>query len=227
MPSEIIDLLNLLTEKVKYQKKDFFDKNGDLIKSKKKELGELFKGKISYLRDMNPDLFATQKFVGTKVRDINYLLFQRCPMSNYQYNTIKKAEKIKKNSQDIIYLYDLVVPSPDNDNIGSISVNEIKTKVENANKNWKIKNGIDIINGKIYGDFLKYENIKKYSSKYYSMLTNLKNNIINKEGKIFIYHKYIHVTGVLLIEEILKKNGIIKYGGFVSMSGSDPWLLFG
>lgn len=114
------------------------------------------------------------------------------------------------------YLNDIVFPNPDNKNLGLYIKTDIIKNISNASREWKDKNEIDIIkNDKILkntltGDFLEYSNIKKYSTKYYELLSTIRNIILNDKGKIFIYHNFVQISGINLIHEILKMNGILN-----------------
>jgi hypothetical protein len=114
------------------------------------------------------------------------------------------------------YLNDIVFPNPDNKNLGLYIKADIIKNISNATRTWKDKNEIDIIkNDKILkntltGNFLELSNIKKYSTKYYELLLTIKNIILDDKGKIFIYHNFVQISGVNLIQEILKMNGILN-----------------
>ncbi len=68
----------------------------------------------------------------------------------------------------------------------------------------------------IDGDFLKKENIKEYSSKYFKMLEIMEDIISKGKGKTFIYHNYVQGSGTCLIKNILKRNGFVEKGERIS-----------
>ena len=211
-PTEIIDLLSLLYhKKITLNKKDFFDNNEELLPEALEKIFELSIGKISFLKDMNPKYFAKKKFVGENISGIEYLKFIRCPMSELHYNTYKILED-NENILDISHLLDIVIPDPNENNIGIFKTADIKHKILMASKEWKLKNKIEYQGDKIKGNFLLIENMKYYSSKYYIMYNKIIELLQNKRGKIFIYHKFVNVFGVFFIEDFLTKNGFIKYG---------------
>ena len=113
------------------------------------------------------------------------------------------------------FLNDFVIPNPNNKNIGLYLKNDITKEIQNANSEWKNKYEINLIkNDKllkntITGNILSEINIKKYSTKLYTMLQTIKDIILNKKGKIFIYHNFIQVSGINLIAEVLRNNGIL------------------
>ncbi|QKE50543.1 putative ATP-dependent RNA helicase [Faustovirus] len=65
------------------------------------------------------------------------------------------------------------------------------------------------------GDFLLEENLVKYSTKYVELLKLVRSIMATAKGikengaKIMIYHERVKMSGVLMIQEILKANGIL------------------
>jgi len=114
------------------------------------------------------------------------------------------------------YLNDFVIPNPENDKLGLFTKLDIVKYIQGADKKWKDNNEIDIIKSDkllkntLTGDFLLYDNIKKYSTKYFNMLNIIKNCITNNKGKIFIYHNFVQVSGINFIGEIFKVNGFLE-----------------
>ncbi len=113
------------------------------------------------------------------------------------------------------FLNDFVIPNPENNNRGLYLKTDILKKIQNASLDWKTKNEITLTNDNklfkntINGDVLLEKNIKKYSTKFYKMLELIKEIILNKKGKIFLYHNFIQVSGINFIANILRRNGII------------------
>lgn len=227
-PTEIIDLLNLLLPRSLYSilhKEDFFDKPNEesakiISPEKENEITEYLKGRISFIQDQNPKSMASREIIGEKIPGIDYLRFIRCPMSKFHYNTYKKAlsESLSPTvnvGYDGQYLIDYSLPDPQLKNpysgIGLYKSNDIKTKISNASSEWQSKYGIkyNTSNDVIYGDILKIDNLKIISTKYETMMHTLFKNVKDSRGKTFIYHNNIHMTGTLLIKEIMLKNGII------------------
>lgn len=85
---------------------------------------------------------------------------------------------------------------------------------------WKNKIGISIqLKEKtVTGAILRRENISRYSGKYARMLDILDDILRNDRGKVFIFHKYIHMTGVFLIGNILSENGFTPVGSIPSIN---------
>lgn len=212
-PSEIINLLNLLIDNKDedYKKKDFFDKNEKPHNGAIERIGKLTRGYVSFVRDVNPILYATTTFNGENINNNGYLKFVRCPMSNLHFNTYKKVINNNKLPQEGQSLNDFVIPNPNNKNIGLYKTNEIITKLKEANNKWLEENNININeDGTITGDILKISNIGRISKKYERMMIDIKEIIEKKRGKIFIYHNYVHSSGVLFLKEILNRNGLIE-----------------
>lgn len=111
------------------------------------------------------------------------------------------------------YLMDYVLPNPLDNKLGIFKSNRIRELYEHADTSWLNNNGISFTStensAQISGTFMLHENMKEYSSKYSTLYTYLKNIIINKEGKILIFHQYVSNSGVLFISEFLKVNGFL------------------
>jgi hypothetical protein len=210
-PTEIVDLLNLLIpNKVKFKKSDIFD-GSDLKKGAEEKIRQLLRGRISFIQDTNPRYFPTQTIVGTKIPGIDYLKFNRAPMSKFHFGVYKKVYK-GTLSQDSQYLIDIAIPDPTGETPGLYQTGTIMRKIPAASEAWKKKHGIDY-NDKIglTGDFMLLENIGKYSAKFKLLLTDIMDLLSNgiDEGKLFIYHNIVHISGVLFIQEMLRINGIL------------------
>jgi hypothetical protein len=221
-PTELIDLLNLLTPKThfpEYKKTDFFTTDEKLIESKKLELYDILKGRISFITNNDPKYFPAKNFIGKKIPGINYLKFIRCEMSSFHYNTYKtsfsESNTLPSDSQ---YIVDFALPDPREKDewksIGLYKTGDIRSVYSNISPQWrsKFKLNYDEINDILSGEILNLENghLNKISSKYYQMVKDIINLVSNKKGKIFIYHNVIHMSGVLFIGEILKANGFIS-----------------
>lgn len=210
-PTEIVDLLNLLiANKIKFKKADFFDGN-ELKKGAEEKLRELLRGRVSFIQDTNPRYFPTQTIVGNKIPGIEYLKFNRAPMSKFHFGVYKKVYK-GTLSQDSQYLIDIALPDPSGETPGLYQTGTIMKKISSAPDSWKKKYGIDY-HEKIglTGEFMKLENIGTYSTKFHLLLTDIMKLISQgiDKGKIFIYHNVVHISGVLFIQEMLRINGII------------------
>lgn len=172
---------NLIKEKIPY----VTDQGG-------KYLETIFKGKISYLiqdTKSSSKLFPKKIYVGTPItNEKGSINIYKCKISEYQekiYNISKKSENnvlynVSSNVLTLVY--------PD----GTYGKNGyIKNILKNRNK-----------------DFLKFENILKYSSKFYHLLKNLQSD----KGCGFIYSNYVNYAGIALIKELLLHNGYSFFG---------------
>ncbi len=248
-PDEIVSILELLNTSKTFNKKDIFNSNNEISTNGKEIIINGIKNKISYLKDMNLDLYPSKIIHGEKIKDIDYLKFIRCPMSDLHFKTyanlallnqsqeqeikkIKDVDDIKVDEEEVEeilnelkeykinlesdnrYLNDFVIPDP-NSKLGLFKKNDVLKAINNADEKWKTKIGIELIkrdkllNNTLTGNFLHEKNIGKYSTKYYKMLQLIRNSVEQNQGKIFIYHNFVQMSGVNLIGEILKENGIL------------------
>jgi hypothetical protein len=211
-PTEIVDLLNILLPSTSYpiklRKADLFENDKQLKRGALDKIANLCKGRISYLRDVNPLYFPSKKIIGTTIPGAPYLKFIRCPMSDFHFKTYQSAYSgsLSPESQ---YLVDFALPNPNDDKIGIYQTSQIKKDLQYASQQWKEKNKINYKKDRIIGDILRIENLYKISNKFYQMLKTILEIINNQNGKIFIYHNIIHMSGVLFIQEILFQNNVI------------------
>ena len=208
-PAEIIDLLNLLLPKDKrVERSDFFKNNKELKPGALEKIAKLSRGRFSFLIDIDPRYYPRVENIGESIKSIPYLKFIRCKMSPFHYNTYKEVYK-GALAQDSQYLVDVALPNPENENIGLYQTGSVRKLIPVAPQKWKDKYGIDYKNGKLVGDFLLRENIHKYSAKYAAVLDEIMSDIKNGNGKIFIYHNVVIMSGVLMLEQMLLKNGFL------------------
>ncbi len=215
-PTEVVDLLNLILPRTHYKlfsKTEFFESDKKLKRGALDKIANLCKGRVSYLRDVNPKYFPSKKFIGEDIPGIPYLKFVRNPMSELHYNTYKQVYEgsLSPESQ---YLTDFALPNPSSTKVGLYQTSEIKKLLPYASQKWKDDNKINYQKDKITGDILQVKNLTKISTKYATMMETITQNIKNDCGKTFIYHNVIHMSGVLFIQEILLQNYIIgEYDG--------------
>ncbi len=209
-PAEIVDLLNLLLPPDRrVDRQDFFVNDRDLKPGALDKIAELSRGRFSFLIDVNPKYYPKVLNFGVSLREIPYLKFIRCVMSPFHFKTYKQVYT-GALSQDSQYLVDFALPNPEDPNgIGIFQTSQIKRLLPTASQKWKDKHGIDYKDGKIIGDILQRKNIANYSSKYAMVLDELISDIKAKNGKIFMYHNVVHMSGVLFIEQLLLKNGFL------------------
>ena len=209
-PSEVIDITNLVTGK-KLKKNDFFSKEGRPKEGSLKKIAQFWKGRVSFLRDANPKYFPSRTITGESIKGIDYLKFIRCPMSMFQYNSYKNFYT-GTMPQEAQYILDFAMPNPNSTTLGLFKTQDIKREIAGASQQWKDKNKIDFRKGRIVGEIANINNISKYSGKYHRVITDVIDLIKNNAGKIFMYHNIVHMSGILFLEELLKRNGFIGDG---------------
>lgn len=251
-PIEIISLLKLLNNNLALSKKDIFNSSNMITTNGYEIIKKNIKGKISFLKDMDISSYPIKEIHGVQIKDVPYLKFIKCPMTNLHFKTYEKVSKdyiIEKNIKynndneeeetnlteiieeikiinkrlnkypinlelDKRFLNDFVMPSP-NKNIGMYLKTEIIKEIQNSSLEWKEKNEISLVSNDkllkntITGNILLENNIKKYSNKFYTLLQIIKQIILDDNGKIFIYHNFIQVSGINFISELLKINGYL------------------
>ncbi|MEM3062017.1 MAG: helicase-related protein [Nitrososphaerota archaeon] len=234
-PTEIVDLLNLLVPSSRIKeimgkyiinKKDLFADYRNLFPDAIEKIKKLIFGYVSFLRDDNPQYYPRlilrgnpilipKKYLTERINfyngyEIPYLRFTRCHMSELHYKTYNKIYEgtLPPDGQALI---DLVLPSPFSE-IGVFRTKEIK-QLAGASDEFLNKHQIKIItqDGRfiITGNFMKLENLRKYSTKYALMVEKLHNNLRKDKGKVFISHQLVHSSGVFFIQEVLRNNGFI------------------
>lgn len=218
-PSEVVDLLNLLSIDKQYTKNEFFisDDHGDCVIDKNKEetilqkIGNAFIGKVLFLEDANPKYFPTSEMQGEKIPNIDILKFIRCPMNKKGLATYREIYT-GTLPQDARYIMDFILPNPDSQ-LGLYKTQEVKNVYQNVDKQWlddnQIQISIDKLSMIISGEFLNIKNLPNVSTKYHKMMTDILQHINGGGGKLFIYHKYVKMSGILFIKEILLRNGIL------------------
>ena len=238
---EIVYLVNLLNEKkdrVKYS--DIFKKH-ELTSDGESIIKEKTYGKICYVNIVNPIEYPNKIFHGEFLinNKLSYgFKFIKCKMSKLIKNTYNTLINNLDSNKLVLslenrYIMDCVIPNNKDDSIGLINSESIKQAYKTSTSKFISLNSDSVITG----ECLDYDNINNISSKYFNMLKlifniikkkipndsdlnllniddNNKNNndTSNVNGKIMIFHPYVHNSGVLFIDEILKYNGFVKYG---------------
>lgn len=161
-----------------------------------------------------------------------YLKFIRCEMSElhrkvmmayFEGNYEEKSVPTDGNT-----LFDMAFPSPRviaddgsindsmtvDDAASSFRTSRFYDAIGSADTEWKQAIGIDVHQRQlvkaITGRFLAAENLSKYSAKYARLLEETI-DAFRKRGpqKLLIYHNRVEMSGVVLIQEMLKENGIL------------------
>lgn len=220
-PTEIVDLLNLLLPRDKYpimQREDFFNEQEELLPEGIEKLKVLLRGRVSFVRDVNPARFASKELVGERLPGTSFLRFIRCKMSPFHQRTYEAAYKqTEALSQDAIYVNDAAFPDPGlaepYKGVGVYKTRDIRTKYGEATQAWKSKFHLHLAQEEVEGSALAAEeNLADISTKYLTMVQHLQRGLKEGAGKAFIYHNSKQITGVLFIEAILKENGFISLG---------------
>ncbi len=216
-PTEIVDLLNLLLPKTHYPfvtEEDLF-KNGQLTKEGVLKIEAFMRGRISFVRDVNPANFASKEIVGTAIPGIDLLKFIRCEMSDFHYQTYKSVFK-GSLPIDGIYITDFCLPDPEANNpykqLGLFRTGEIRDKYSEVSTAWRKQHGLFLKSNEISGDALSIKrDLPKISTKYTKMVQQILDDFKKSAGKTFIYHNSKQISGVFFIEEVLAANGIISH----------------
>jgi len=212
-PTEIVDLMNLLLPvDQRLTKSDFFDQQEKLKPGAIEKIGQLSRGRVSFLQEVNAQFYPSVSNDGEIIQGVPYLKFIRCKMSPLQYKTYKAVYN-GYLPQDGQYLIDFVLENPAGGELGLYKANDIKN-LYHADPKWKDKVGVQVDpSGIISGEFMQKETLEKYSPKYTRMLEELDKVIEAKKGKVFIYHNIVHMSGVLFVEQVLLKNGYLDESG--------------
>jgi hypothetical protein len=173
-----------------------------------------------------PKKYLSERIHGYNDNYLPYLKFTVCEMSPLHYKTYKAVYQgtLPPDGQSLL---DMVIPNPGliksdsttsttvNSDIGLFRSKDIRFSLQHAPQKWKDKYQIDIIKQEgighnvITGEFMRLPTLKKYSTKYATMVELLFDNIKTNKGKVLIIHQYIKMSGVLFIQEVLRRNGFI------------------
>jgi hypothetical protein len=240
-PTEVVDIMNLLSTTERYKKSDFFDmKTKKIIPGVEDKIYRALYGKVSFVVDANIDEFAEEKWVGEPIPGIQLFNFIRCPMSKLHQQVYDQSYK-GSLSTDELYLNDFIIPyikqninrstssrdAKDEKIVGIYKTSEIKKYLSSISEDTFRKIGLRMNqqDGIIYGFGLQKEKLANISTKYYNMLTEIDKymkpvvwstapNEYKSGGKIFIYHNTVIMSGVSFIKNVLLENGFISYGQF-------------
>ena len=105
-PIEIISLLKLLNGDLTISKKDIFDSNNNIKSSGYEIIKKNIMGKISFLKDMDITSYPVKEIHGVSIKDIPYLKFIKCPMSDLHFKTYEEVSKEYSIQKNIKYVDD-------------------------------------------------------------------------------------------------------------------------
>lgn len=224
LPDEIIQMLNfLLPLDKKLKKKEIFEADNFTLKPGALGIiGRRSQGYVSYLRGINPYTFPRRVDEGVVLKKFGfkYTKLIECPMSGLHLRTYEKqfAEKKPTFISEDRGLLDMVLPNPENNEIGIFKTSDINNILAKASNKFLEEHHIEIgydprdpKNVVITGNILLEKNLKKYSDKFYKVLKNILQSLNPQNGPILVYDELIVGIGLRLFEQILLKNGFDLY----------------
>ncbi len=245
---DLLTLMNTTYgKKAQLIKSDYFELGGNLKPGAKERIAALCKGRVSFIEDKDPNLYPEQIIVGEHLAGVDYLKFKKCPMSKLHEGAYRQAQatyteehqgshstndNLKEGSkgnlsvplqhlpQDGKMLNSMIVPVPNKENgiAAGYLTKEIRHNLNAASAEWKQQVGIEYKNKIFSGTFLRIENIGQYSTKYHNLMADIITVNAADDGKILVFHPYVHNSGVTLIANMLQENGFIDE---ISLPGDD------
>ena len=243
-PIEIISLLKLLNPEIVINKGDIFKSDNSIKKDGYELIKKYSKGKISFLKDMDIESYPSKEIYGTTIKDIPYLKFIECPMSDLHFKTYEYESKLYNETKVGNLKNKTKVGNLDENEDNNLdTIEDIKSIVKNL-EDYPINLELDkrylndIVfpnpsNSKI-GLYLKDDIIKeisnsdqKWKEKYdIHLITKnklLKNTITGNillENNIKKYStKYFKLLEILKNIILNNKGKILLYHNFVQVSG--------
>lgn len=226
-PTEIVDLFNLLIPLSRngigrpFTREDFFA-DGKLIPSLVGRIRDLIRGYVSFFRDEDETTYPSKSITGDELRiggkRVPYLKFVRCEMSAAHKKAFI-AEYFEDNKMtlppDGYALNDIIFPG------GVFRTRDIKQTITSSSQAWRDRNKINFVTEQtdsgeietVTGDFAALPTLAQYSAKYAQMMRDIIAEITSGGGKIMIVHQYVRTSGVILIREILIRNGFVDEFG--------------
>jgi hypothetical protein len=186
-------------------------------------------GRVSFLLDSDVNSYPRRIFVGDDIPGVPYLKLTLCPMTPFHERTLgceQDTNSISGLAANAYTLYDLAFPNPlfepdaasdANKSYGLYKSGETPILLSNAPESWRTAAGVIIEKGAeanvssgtyvISGSFLGPDRLKLYSAKFARVVEECIAAIKAGPGKIMIYHHRVRMSGVLLLQEIMKMNG--------------------
>jgi hypothetical protein len=229
--TEIVPILNLLLPKERELNRNELFTDNILREGALEKIKSASRGYVTYIRGDNALTFPESIEMGELINpEFRFTKLIRCNMTDIHYNTFK-ALGVNNIGNDVQNVLDIVFPAPpemyversssERSDYGIFTHNDIAL-YKTASKQWLNDNGIRLIERKdseindekylVTGTILEVDNLKKYSTKYATVMRNLIESLNPDSGLIFIYNESIGaIRGIKQFEEILKMNGFGKY----------------
>ena len=236
--AEIVDLLNLLVPRdllpkgEPLEREDFFVAGDEgalaLRPGSLAKIAHLAAGRTSYLLEADGASFPKRKFVGEPIPGVPYLLFTCCPMSPFHARTVVSATAGRDAglAANAHTLFDMVFPNPDappdaavdpaSTAVGSYISHETVARLASAPEAWRNEVGVEIeadendrLPPRVSGAFLGPGRLAAYSAKYAKLVEDVLAAIRAGPGPMMIYHHRVRMSGVVLIQEVLRAHGIL------------------
>ena len=243
LADEIVDLLNFIRpdDDQIYRDKIFTNDKNYLMKIKPtglEYLKEKAQGYISFYRGSIPYTFAKRVEIGKIPKNLLFTPVIKCYMEDFQFDTYLETtldfdDTLDKSSSAAS---NFVFPRIDKNKLkGCYSTEGINTVISQLNSDGpKLRSLINknlfdnkltkqeednfiFENNKknISGLILKLDYIKKFSTKFYTIINNLNqlfdNNAAKMSSTAFIYSNLVKAGGIELLAEALIQNGYLEY----------------
>ena len=185
-------------------------------------IARLAAGRVSFLLDSDINSYPKRTFVGEAVDKVPYLRLILCPMSDFHTRTLAQEQNMVAGLAANAYtLYDMAFPNPefkpDGSGFGLYQSGETPVILSKAPEDWRLIAGVIVEKGLaagvspgtyvISGSFLNIDRLHIYSTKFAKVVAATLEAVRAGPGKIMIYHHRVRMSGVLLIQEILRMNG--------------------
>lgn len=223
-PTEVVDILNLITPGKDFKKKDFFitktgsnnEKIIEFLPDTLEKFRQLFTGKVCYVKSSDLSAFPSRSFEGTSIPNIPYLKFIECIMSSKHEKISRSLQKLSIEQSPIV---DYIIPIPTTDG-KSFTYEFVQSKIVEAYRINPVCRLPPVEKGQEYSEIKTYtkdgflhftgivEHLNICSTKYQNMLEILKKH----SGKTIIYHENIRSSGVIFIGDLLHDSGYIELG---------------
>jgi superfamily II DNA or RNA helicase len=198
-------------------------------------------GYVSHFRGADPITFAKKIEIGEKPKGLYFTKIIRCTMGDFQLEAYNKAKELAIEEADSLdrkseAVANFVFPGLSEDRkklvgfYGREGLNNLKNQLKNHYEKINKMIGTDILGiskpneeyininedtKNITGAFLKKENLKYFSTKFYQALLDIESNlfVLNKKGSSrtgFVYSNLVKI-GIEIFQEILIQNGYLSF----------------